>query len=359
LSEPQSVAFNPTDATNSTVYVANSEAKEIVTLPSSGGPFTQWNAANTGDLVYPSDLAFDAFDDLVVSDANAAMVVLYTPAQVQEAVSTGTFVLGLPTAIKVDLGGNLYIADAGATPRIIQVPGEAYAPNQLNLGSQSVSFPQALAVDNTGSNLYVGDGNLNEILQIGLSGTGTTTTVSQLSIAPCDATVTLCALNSPGGFAFDPNGDMFITDSGQRVLMVPSTHTSSNTPTTLVPITGLVNPSGITLDGSGNIYVSDLSGTVTKLWVNSGALSFVGQPAGSKLTTNVTNTGNLSLTISKLAFTSGVNFTETDNCAGVAIAPGGSCTITVTSNATGTASDTLTLTSNAFSTGGVAIKVSH
>jgi hypothetical protein len=124
MSEPQSVAFSPTDSTNSTLYVANSNAKEIVTLPSSGGAFTQWNAANTADLVYPSDLAFDAFDDLVVSDANAAMVVLYTPAQVQKAVSTGTFTLGLPTAIKVDLGGNFYIADAGSTPRIIQVPGE-------------------------------------------------------------------------------------------------------------------------------------------------------------------------------------------------------------------------------------------
>jgi len=359
LSEPQSVAFDPTDAANSKLYVANSNVGQIDTLPSSGGALTRWNAANTGSLVYPSDLVFDAFDDLVISDANAAKVFLYTPAQVQNAVSTGTFVLGLPTAIKFDLGGNLYIADAGATPRIIQVPGEAYAPNLVNLGSQSVSFPQALAVDNTGTNLYVGDGNLNQILDIGLDGAGNTTTVSPIAIAPCDATVALCALNSPGGFAFDPNGDMFITDSGQRVLMVPSTHTSSNTPTTLVPMTGLTNPSGITLDGSGNIYVSDLSGTVTKLWVNTGALSFVGKPVGSTLTTNVTNTGNLSLKITALQFTSGVNFTETDNCAGVAIAPGGSCTITVTSNASGTASDTLTLTSNAFSNGGVTIQVSH
>jgi sugar lactone lactonase YvrE len=360
LSEPQSVAFGPTDSTSSLLYVANSNAKEIVTLPSSGGAFTQWNAANTADLVYPSDLAFDAFDDLVVSDANAAMVVLYTPAQVQKAVSTGTFTLGLPTAIKVDLGGNLYIADGGSTPRIIQVPGEAYVPNQLNLGSQSVSFPQALAVDNTGSNLYVGDGNLNQILDIGLSGTGTTTTVTQYPIAPCDSTVASCVLNSPGGMAFDPNGDMFVTDSSQRVLMVPSTHISLNTPTTLVPMTGLNNPSGITLDGSGNIYVSALSGTVTKLWVNTGALSFVGKSVGSTLTTNVTNTGNLSLTITKMAFTSGASFSETDNCTGVAIAAGGSCTITVTyTNATGDNSDTLTLTSNAFSAGGVTIQLSH
>jgi hypothetical protein len=142
--------------------------------------------------------------------------------------------------------------------------------------------------------------------------------------------------------------------------MVPSTHISLNTPTTLVPMTGLNNPSGITLDGSGNIYVSALSGTVTKLWVNTGALSFVGKSVGSTLTTNVTNTGNLSLTITKMAFTSGASFSETDNCTGVAIAAGGSCTITVTyTNATGDNNDTLTLTSNAFSAGGVTIQLSH
>jgi hypothetical protein len=152
---------------------------------------------------------------------------------------------------------------------------------------------------------------------------------------------------------------MFITDSGARVLMVPGAQASLTTPTTLVPMTGLVNPSGITLDGSGNIYVTDLTGTVTKLWVNAGALSFVGQAVGATLTTNVTNTGNLSLKITALTFTSGVHFTETDNCKGVTIARGGSCTITVTNKASGTATDTLTLSSNAFSTAGVTIQLSH
>ena len=188
---------------------------------------TQWNAANTKMLVYPSDLTFDAFGNLIVSDANAAMVVSFNPALAESTVNTGTYTLGLPTAARLDLGGNTYIADAGSTPRIIEVPGETYAsytPSLLNLGSQSVSFPQALAVDNAGANLYIGDGNLNQVLQVALSGSGT---ASPVAIAPCDATVTTCALNSPAGIAFDPNGDMFVTDSGQRVLMVPAAHSAS------------------------------------------------------------------------------------------------------------------------------------
>ncbi len=357
LNQPQSLTFNPSDLTNSNLYVANSMAAQIDTLPSSGGALTQWNAANTKNLVYPSDLTFDAFGNLIVSDANAAMVVSFNPAFAESTVNTGTFTLGVPTAARIDFGGNIYIADGGSTPRIIEVPGEPYAsytPSLLGLGGQSVSFPQALAVDNAGANLYIGDGNLNQVLEVALNGTGG----APVAIAPCDATVTSCALNSPAGIAFDPNGDMFVTDSGKRVLMVPAAH-SASAPTTQVPLTGLNNPTGITLDGSGNIYVSDLNTNITKLLVNTGALKL--GALNSSLTTTLTNTGNLNLTISgmSLANGSGSAFTQTNTCTG-SIAPGGSCTITVTySNASGAATDTLTVTSNAFSATGVTIQLSH
>ena len=354
------MVFNPSDVTNTTLYVANSNAGQIDTVPSNGGGLTQWNAANTTQLAYPSDLSFDAFDNLVVSDADTASVVSYSPTTLTpQAVNTGTIELGLPTQARFDFGGNLYIADAGNVPRIVQVPGEAYTPNTLNLGAQSVSFPQALAIDNTGSNLYIGDGNTNQILKVGLNDIGGTTSVAQFAIAPCDGTVTSCVLNSPAGFAFDPNGDMYLTDSGARVLKVPSTHVSKNTATTLVPITGLLNPTGITLDGAGNIYVSDVGGFVTKLSVNAGALVFAS--ANSTLPTTVTNTGDLPLKISAVTLGNGnsSSFTERDNCTRAAIAPGGSCTIRVTYANAGQGVDKLTITSNAFSPTGVSIQLSY
>jgi hypothetical protein len=358
LNSPQSLTFNPADNTNSTLYVANSNVGRLDTLPPSGGPLTRWDGAHSGNLVYPSDLVFDAFGDLVVSDATAAKVFSFDPAMAETRVGTGSFTLGLPTAAKIDLGGNLYIADAGDTPRIIEVPGETFAsykPSLVGLGSYSVSFPQALAVDNTGANLYVGDGDTNQILQIGLNGGG----VTPLTLAPCDVTVTSCAINSPAGFAFDPNGDLFITDSGARVLMVPAAH-STGSPTTQVAMTGLLNPTGITLDGSGNIYVTDLNGTVAKLLVNTGALTI--NRVGASKTTTLTNTGNLNLSISSLTFGNGGSsaFSKTDNCTSALIAPGGMCTITITySNSAGAATDALTITSNAFSQSGVTIQLKH
>ena len=336
--------------------MANSNAAQIDTLPSSGGALTQWNAANTKNLVYPSDLTFDAFGNLIVSDANAAMVVSFNPALAESTVSTGTYTLGMPTAARIDLGGNIYIADAGSTPRIIEVPGETYAsytPSLLNLGSQSVSFPQALAVDNAGANLYVGDGILNQILQIALNGTGATPVVDCAlrlrPLPPARSTRLQASLLTPTGICSSPiaiNAFSWCRATIRRA------------PTTQVPLTGLNNPTGITLDGSGNIYVSDLNTNVTKLLVNTGALKLT--TLGSSLTTSLTNTGNLNLTISALTFASGSSsaFSQTNTCSG-SIAPGGSCTITVTYSQAGAATDTLTITSNAFSATGVTIQVSH
>jgi hypothetical protein len=354
LLEPQGVTFNPTDRLNSTLYVANSYAAQIVTLSSSGGATTPWNTANTGNFAYPIDIVFDAFGNLVVADFNAAKLFSFNQALAETTISTGTITVGAPGAIKVDLAGDIFVADDGNTPQVVMIPGETfdtvYKPSVL-LSSPTVSYPQALAVDNTGANLYVGDGDLNTVLKVALNGTGT----SQVAIAPCAATVTPCAFNAPTGFAFDPNGDMYVTDGTPRLLMVPANH-SSGGQTILMPMTGLVNPTNISVDGSGNIYVTDFVGTLTKLSVNVGALKVT---ASTPATTTVTNTGNLGLTITALTFANGAGsaYTESDTCTGNTIAPGLSCSITVTSKAGGTATDTLNITSNAFSTTAPSIKI--
>jgi hypothetical protein len=357
LLEPQSVTFNPADHSNSTLYVANSFAAQISTLASSGGSATPWNTANAGNLAYPIDMVFDAFGNLVVADYNAAKVFSFNPALSEQTISTGTITVGAPGAIKVDLAGDLLIADDGNTPKVVMVPGEThdttYKPSVL-LDNTSISYPQALAVDNAGANLYVGDAYLNQVLKVALNGTGN----SQLPIAPCAATVTPCAFNAPTGIAFDPNGDMFIPDGTPRLLMVPANH-SSGGQTILMPMTGLVNPTSVSLDGSGNIYVTDYIGTLTKLSVNVGAMKVT---ASGQVTTTVTNTGNLDLTIASLTFANGAGsaFSETDTCTSAPVPPGGSCTITVSnSNLAGTASDTLNISSNAFSVSGVSIQVTQ
>jgi hypothetical protein len=357
LAEPQSVTFNPTDRSNSTLYVANSYAAQIVTLASSGGSTTPYITSSAGNFAYPIDMVFDAFGNLVVADYNTAKLSSFNQALAETTISTGTITVGAPGAIKVDLAGDIFVADDGNTPQVVMIPGETsdtvYKSSVL-LDSTSVSYPQALAVDNAGANLYVGDGfNATQVLKVALDGTGTT----QVNIKPCSNAILpiQCVFNAPTGFAFDPNGDMYVTDGTPRLLMIPANH-SSGGQTILMPMTGLVNPTNISVDGVGNIYVTDYVGTLTKLSVNVGALAVT---ASTPAITTVTNTGNLGLTITTLTFANGAGsaYTETDNCHGSTIAPGGSCSITVTSKAGGTATDTLNISSNAFSTPVAPIKI--
>ncbi len=359
LAQPQSLTFNPNDVNTGTLYIANSNLGSLDTMSSSGGTATPWNTANTGGLRYPTDLVFDAFGTLVVADQNALKVFDFSaaPGNPVSPVVTSPITLGTPIVARLDFANNLYIADAGAgnspTPQIIMVPGETYdtaLASTVLLTGATVSYPQALAVDNTGNNLYIGDGDLNTILQIALA----TNTVTSIPIGPCDATVVPCSFGGPSGIAFDPNGDMFVTDSSRRVLMIPANHTAPVNPglTTRLALSGLNNPTGITLDGSGNVYVTDLNTSVLKLAVNKGAIQ-----VGASATTKITNTGNQALSITALSFGLGSSsFAETDNCTSGSIAPGGSCTITFT-NPRNVNSDTLTVTSNAYSPSGVTINL--
>ena len=368
LLQPQSLTFNPNDIANASLYIANgtyttSSPNQGQIDKLAGGTLSTFIAATPTKLVYPSDLTFDAFGNMVVADANATKVYSFNPSLVQTTVGTGTYTLSLPLATRADLGGNMFIADAGSTPRIIQIPGEtfaSYTPSLLNLGGASLIFPQGLAVDNAGANLYVADGGnqnspstTSQILEIPLSGAGGTA----ISISPCDGTVSPCTLNSPAGMAFDPNGDLFFTDSGARVLMVPANHSASNR-TTQLPLTGLVNPTGIIMDGSGDIFVTDLNGTVNELMVNAGVMTFTA--ANQSITTTITNTGNLSLqNITITAPTSPFSVT-TDGCSGKTIAAGAQCSLTYKySGSASPVSDTITIKSNAFSANGVTITLQN
>jgi hypothetical protein len=147
---------------------------------------------------------------------------------------------------------------------------------------------------------------------------------------------------------------MYVTD-GTRLLLIPATH-SLGSPTLLMPMTGLLGASALTLDGSGSLYVTDVTGSVYQLSANAATMTITG--VGGQQTNTLTNTGNLPLTFTSLAFTSGgSNFTETDTCAGKTIAAGASCTITVTSKSAGSPSALLTIVSNAIPTNTATIQI--
>ena len=69
-------------------------------------------------------------------------------------------------------------------------------------------------------------------------------------------------LNGPSGVAVDGAGNVYVTDfRNNRVLKLAA---DSSTPTVL-PFTGLNHPFGVAVDGAGNLYVTDAGNRVVKL----------------------------------------------------------------------------------------------
>jgi serine/threonine-protein kinase len=160
-----------------------------------------------------------------------------------------------PRGVAVNAAGNVYVADTG-NDRVLELAASAGSPTELNFAG--LGDPSGVAVDGTGT-VYVANAGNNLVLKLP-SGSGSTT---QLNFAGLSSPVT-----SPYGVAVDSADAVYVTDAANRVLKLPA---GSSNPT-VPPFTGLSKPTGVTVDGSGNVYVSDTGNSrVVKLAADSQA----------------------------------------------------------------------------------------
>jgi sugar lactone lactonase YvrE len=130
--------------------------------------------------------------------------------------------------------------------------------------SPSFNNPTGLAIDASG-NIYVADYGNNLIREITPAGVVTTVAGSGYQ-GSINATGVLASFSAPYGLAFDGGGNLYISDSGNDLIRKMS---SAGVVTTLaggdtVAMTNGVginasffNPLGVTVDGSGNVFVAD------------------------------------------------------------------------------------------------------
>jgi sugar lactone lactonase YvrE len=187
-----------------------------------------------------------------------------------------------PTGIAFDSAGNIYVADTGNDTITVYAAGASGAPNPIATiaGSNTgLSAPSGLALDSSG-NIYVANCGTCEatsdsitVYPAGSNGNVTPTAV---------ISGTNTGLNIPGGIALDANRNIYVTNgsyNGGYYVAGPGTITEYSAGSTgnVAPIatlsgsnTELFTPSGIFIDPSGNIWVTnddrfggdDFAGTV-------------------------------------------------------------------------------------------------
>ncbi len=210
-----------------------------------------------------------------------------------------------PFGVAVDGSGNVYVADRG-NHKIRKVSPSGVVSTLAGSGSQgsvdgtgidaSFNFPIGVAVDGSG-NVYVSDRGNNKIRKISPSGVVSTLAGSGFQ-GSVDGTGSAASFNSPTGVAVDGSGNVYVADQYNHKIRkvsplgVVSTVAGSGSQSS-VDGTGIAAsfdaPTGVAVDGNGNVYVADYGNHKIRKVSPSGVVSTL---AGSGSLGSVDGTGS-------------------------------------------------------------------
>jgi sugar lactone lactonase YvrE len=211
-----------------------------------------------------------------------------------------------PSGVAVGNDGNIVVADTG-NHAIRKVTRDGVVTTLAGLATGQGSAPTfhdptGAAVDNAG-NIYVADTG-NQIIRKMTPAGAVTILAGAGQRGSTDGAGNEARFTDPFGVAVDNNGNVYVADTGNNIIRKV---TSAGVVTTLAGLAGKFGstdgtgsgarfgtrdggPSGLAVDGAGNVYVADTqnhtirkvtaAGAVTTLAGNASIMSIMGRPAG-------------------------------------------------------------------------------
>ena len=286
FNSPQSIAVSK----NGTIYIADTINNQIVSVvngvktPVPTGTFV---------LTTPQALTLDANGDLFVGDtpttgttSSGRIIELAGDGKGNlTGVATSVFSgapLTDPISLAVDATGTLFIGDYPPSgDGAIYSLASGGAPQLLNVTGLNTPFTPAALLRDSSTNLYIADnGNFS-------GSNGGVYVVADTGGAAQPVATGTFVINQPSGLTFDSAGDLFILsllgtgtgfNAGQQVVIIPA---ASPTTPYILPNTGLGTSSSMAFDPQSNLDVLDSAdGLITQLDyiapVNMGSTDVVG-----------------------------------------------------------------------------------
>ena len=204
-----------------------------------------------------------------------------------------------PGGVAVDGSGNIYVADTyndtirkvSSFGQVTTIAGLArYAGGQDGTGGTArFSHPSSVAVDGSG-NAYVADSENNTIRQVTPLGAVTTIAGLRQSFGSADGTNSAARFYEPSGVAVDGSNNVYVADKYNHTLRRVAPGGVVTTVAGLAGSPGSADgagsvarfnlPSGVAVDGSGNIYVADTGNhTIRKVTFGGVVTTFAGLAA--------------------------------------------------------------------------------
>ncbi len=266
--------------------------------------------ALASNLHNPYGVAIDSAGDVYIADTVNEVVEKVTPAGVLSIVA-GTGTAGLPVAgpatssplenpntVAVDSSGNLYIGDdsfhiekvtPSGTLSIFAGNGTAETSAGVTPGPALNSpfyYTYGLAVDSSG-NLYASDYYFNKVLKI--TPAGILSVVAGLNNgtagAPTPGPATSSHLNGPWGVSVDGSGNLYIGDylnnlvekvtPGGTLSVFAGTGTQGTPTAGAATASALHHPASLANDWAGDVYIADSGNNVVEEVTPSGTLSLL------------------------------------------------------------------------------------
>jgi len=304
VNDPQGIALD----SSGNIYLANLGSASVLVFPALGGstgllnesPTATISGNNTG-LSLPVGIALDSSATIYVADLSGSRVLVYSqlgsstglldesPVATISGSKTG---LALPFGIAVDSTGNIYAADPTAASVFVYPPlgSSTGLLNEVPIATISGSKtglvgPHSVALDSSG-NIYVADSSAAKVFVYPPLATST-------GLPNESPTITIGGSNTgliqPSGIGLDSSGNIYVTDSvAASVFVYPPLETSTGllneAPTAAISAaitTGVSYPQGIALDSSGNIFVANCP----PCYGGSGTPGVYVYPAGSNANT--------------------------------------------------------------------------
>ncbi len=252
----------------------------------------------------PSGVAVDWKGNIYVADSGNGRIRKISPDGV---VTTIAGAVGYaPYGVAVDQSGNIFFADMPRhtirriTPdgAVTTIAGTADVSGNVDGTGAAVRFywPKGIALDLNG-NIFVADNGNNCIRKITPDGVVTTLAGSRSSaLGSADGTGTAALFRNPLGVAVDESGTVFVTDGDNSTIRkitpagVVTTFAGTAGHLGTVGYVGTADgigtaaefsrPHGITVDASGNLFVTDANkGTVRKITTTAVVTTLAGLPA--------------------------------------------------------------------------------
>jgi DNA-binding beta-propeller fold protein YncE len=234
------------------------------------------------------------------------------PSSISPTTSGGAGFFVRPAGVVLDTSGNLYVADAnnhtikkvtssGVVSVFAGTSGVVGSVDGIGTSAQ-FSQPAGLAIDSTGD-IYVTDTANAVIRKISPAGVVTTVAGSVATRGTTDGTGTAALFNAPAGIAIDGSGNLYVADSSANTVRKITPAGVVTTVAGSAMVRGETdgkgsdalfnNPTGIAVDGLGNLYVVDTFNDTIRKITPAGAVTTLAGSAGISGTFD--GTGGLSL----------------------------------------------------------------